>query len=132
MVLAQKEEGHRTDCIGYCLVAVVAAAVADIAAVAAAVADMVAVIDTAAVASVEPVAVEAADIAAVVAEVAAAGEDLAHDFGFEVLALQTQPYRQFQEYPQCLLAWMTLLERQLVAANAIVLAVAVADAADNH
>ena len=80
----------------------------------------------------DTVAVEAADIAVVVAEVAAAGEDLAHDFDFEVPARQTQPYRQFQEYPQSLLARMTLLERQLVAANAIVLAVAVVAAADNH
>ena len=116
MGLAQKQEEHRTDCIDCYLVAVLAVAVADIGVVPAAVADTVAVVDTAAVASVEPVAVE----------------DLAHDFDFEVLARQTQPYRQFQEYPQCLLVWMVLLERQLVAANAIVLAVAVFAAADNH
>lgn len=125
----EKEEEHRIDCTGCCLVIAVAVA-ADTAAVAVAVvADTIAAVDTAAAALAEPAAVEAADTAvegAVPGLVVAVGEYLADDFGFEVLGRRTQPCRQFQEYQQFPLAWMILLEQQVVAAIAAVAA------ADSH
>ena len=127
----EKEEEHRIGCTGCYLVVAVDVA-ADTAAEGVVVAvDTIAAVDTAAAALAEPAAAEAADIAVVGAvpqPAAAVEEHLAHDFDFEVLGRQMQPCRQFQEYQQFPLAWMMLLEQQLVAA----IAIAAVAAVDSH